>query len=186
MTAVDVTNYQFCPAGYVGVTRRRCLSVEQSMDNSEAAATAVREFWRWGDPDFSNCSDREVTELYRQLKLITLGYAVTDIPSVMNKFADFIERKLQDLTDHKNQKSAMDEQTTSSPFLPGEGNALLEIAMNLEAFLWRKTDVLPQSFWDSTAVRYLYALDALLSMPKEFFRLDVSRTPSFVFVWNFY
>ncbi|EFX79778.1 hypothetical protein DAPPUDRAFT_104018 [Daphnia pulex] len=172
MTALDVTNYQFCPAGYVGVTRRRCLSVKQPIDNSEIAATAVREFWKWGEPDFSDCSDREVTELYRQLKLITLGYAVTDIASIINKFADFIQRKLKDFADHESLKSAGSEQTTRFLYLPGEGNALLEIAMNLEAFLWRRTEVLPQSFWDSTAIQYLYALDALLSMPKDFFRLD--------------
>ncbi len=155
MTAVDVTNYQFCPAGYVGVTRRRCLSVKQPIDKSEIAATAVREFWKWGEPDFSDCSDREVTELYRQLKLITLGYAVTDIGSIINKFADFIQRKLKDFTrDHENLKSAGSEQTTQFLYLPGEGNSLLEIATNLEAFLWRRTEVLPQSFWNSTAIQY--------------------------------
>jgi hypothetical protein len=107
--------------------------------------------------------------------LITLGYAVTDIASIINKFADFIQRKLKDFADLK---SAGSEQTTQFPYLPGEGNALLEIAMSLEAFLWKRTEVLPQSFWNSTAIQYLYALDALLSMPKDFFRLDVSRKPS--------
>jgi hypothetical protein len=184
MTAVDVTNYQFCPAGYVGVARRRCLSVKQTMDNSEAEVTAIQEFWRWGEPDFSNCSDREITELYRQLKLITLGYVVTDIPSIINKFADFVQRKLKDFTDHKrlaNQKSTTNEEIIPLPYLHGEGNALLEIAMSLEAFLWKRTEVLPQSFWNSTAVRYLYALDALLSLPQDFFRLDVSRASSNVY-----
>ena len=179
MTAVDVTNYQFCPAGYVGVATRHCLSVKQTEDSSEAAVPEVREFWKWGEPDFSNCSDREINELYRQLKLITLGYVVTDIPSIVKKFSDFIQRKLEYFTDHQqrltNQKSTTDEQPVS--FLPGEGNALLEMAIGLENFLWKRSEVLPQSFWDSTAVRYFYALDALLSMPKELFSLDVSRPP---------
>ena len=183
MTAVDVTNYQFCPTGYVGVARRRCLSVKQSLDNSETALTTVREFCRWGEPDFSNCSDREITELYRQLKLITMGYVVTDIPSIINKFADFIERKLKDFDQKRlvTQNSVTSNETTRSSYLPGEGNAFLEIAMNLEAFLWKRTEVLPESFWDSTAIRYLYALDALLSMPQDFFRSDVSTKPSNVY-----
>ena len=186
MTAVDVTNYQFCPTGYVGVARRRCLSVKQSLDNSEAALTTVREICKWGEPDFSSCSDREITELYRQLKLITMGYVVTDIPSIINKFADFIERKIKDFTDQKrlvNQSVTSNPiETTRSSYLPGEGNALLEIAMNLEAFLWKRTEVLQQSFWDSTAIRYLYALDALLSLPQDFFRSDVSTPPSNVYM----
>ncbi|KAI9565392.1 hypothetical protein GHT06_009184 [Daphnia sinensis] len=158
-TAVDITNYQFCPTGYVGVAKRHCFAVKELPDDGGEALPAIRPFWSWGEPDFSNCSDRELTEIYRQLKLITLGYVVTDVPSIINKFADFIEGKLK---------------ATPSPYLPGEGNALLEIAMSLEAFLWRRTEVLPQSFWNSTAVRYLYALDTLLSMPQDIFRLDSS------------
>ena len=112
-----------------------------------------------------------------------MGYVVTDIPSIINKFADFIERKLKDFDQKRlvTQNSVTSNETTRSSYLPGEGNAFLEIAMNLEAFLWKRTEVLPQSFWDSTAIRYLYALDALLSMPQDFFRSDVSTKPSNVY-----
>lgn len=174
-TAVDITNFQFCPAGYIGVAQRHCLSVK---DNGGNAVPAKLAFWSWGEPDFSNCSDRELTEIYRQLKLITLGYVVTDVASIFNKFADFIQWKLKGIAEFNriaNREKTIDEETPS-PYLPGEGNALLELAMSLEAFLWKRTEVLPRSFWNSTAVRYLYALDALLSMPRDIFRLDVSRS----------
>ncbi|XP_057370415.1 uncharacterized protein LOC130691484 [Daphnia carinata] len=184
-TAVDITNYQFCPAGYVGVAKRHCFAVKELPGDDGEALPAMRLFWSWGEPDFSNCSDRNLTEIYRQLKLITLGYIVTDVPSIINKFADFIESKLKSIAKsnrNANAKKSQNEDTAPS-YLPGEGNALLEIAMSLEAFLWRRTAVLPQAFWNSTAVRYLYALDALLSMPQDIFGLD-SSLPILRFIQN--
>ncbi|XP_057370422.1 uncharacterized protein LOC130691485 isoform X2 [Daphnia carinata] len=171
-TAVDITNYQFCPAGYVGVAKRHCFAVKELPDDNGETHPAIRLFW--GEPDFSNCSDRELTELYQQLKLITLGYVVTDLPSIVNKFADFIEWKLEGIAESNrftNSRKATDEEATPFPYLPGEGNMLLEMAVSIEALLWRRTEVLPHSFWNSTAVRYLYALDALLSMPHDIFHL---------------
>uniref|UniRef100_A0A0N8E067 Brain-specific angiogenesis inhibitor n=1 Tax=Daphnia magna TaxID=35525 RepID=A0A0N8E067_9CRUS len=182
-TAVDITNYQFCPAGYVGVAKRHCFAVKELPGDGGEALPAIRKFWSWGEPDFSNCSDRELTEIYRQLKLITLGYVVTDVTSIINKFADFIQLKLKGINRLANPKKTLNEEATPSPYLPGEGNALLEIAMSLETFLWRRTEVLSHSFWNSTAVRYLYALDALLSMPQDIFRLD-SSLPILRFIQN--
>ncbi|KAK4018037.1 hypothetical protein OUZ56_000106 [Daphnia magna] len=185
-TAVDITNYQFCPAGYVGVAKRHCFAVKELPGDGGEALPAIRKFWSWGEPDFSNCSDRELTEIYRQLKLITLGYVVTDVTSIINKFADFIQLKLKGIAEFNrlaNPKKTLNEEDTPSPYLPGEGNALLEIAMSLETFLWRRTEVLSHSFWNSTAVRYLYALDALLSMPQDIFRLD-SSLPILRFIQN--
>ncbi|KZS07008.1 Uncharacterized protein APZ42_029535 [Daphnia magna] len=185
-TAVDITNYQFCPAGYVGVAKRHCFAVKELPGDGGEALPAIRKFWSWGEPDFSNCSDRELTEIYRQLKLITLGYVVTDVTSIINKFADFIQLKLKGIAEFNrlaNPKKALNEEATPSSYLPGEGNALLEIAMSLETFLWRRTEVLSHSFWNSTAVRYLYALDALLSMPQDIFRLD-SSLPILRFIQN--
>ncbi|KAI9565389.1 hypothetical protein GHT06_009181 [Daphnia sinensis] len=183
-TAVDITNYQFCPAGYVGVAKRRCLAVKELPDDGGEALPAIRPFW--GEPDFSNCSDRELTEIYQQLKLITLGYVVTDLPSIVNKFADFIAGKLKVIAEFNglaNWKKTKNEEVVLSPYLPGEGNMLLEMAISVETFLWRRTEVLPHSFWNSTAVRYLYALDALLSMPRDIFRLN-SELPILGFIQN--
>lgn len=178
-TAVGSTSCQYCPAGYVGVAKRHCLSVKELPDENKDAVPAIQAFWSWGEPDFSNCSDQELTEIYQQLKLITLGYVVTDVASVFNKFTHFIHGKLDGISKFNplaNPKKTIDKEATPSPYLPGEGNALLEIAMSLETFLWRRTEVLPHSFWNLTAVRYLYALDALLSMPRDFFNPDVSRS----------
>uniref|UniRef100_A0A0P5AMI9 Brain-specific angiogenesis inhibitor n=1 Tax=Daphnia magna TaxID=35525 RepID=A0A0P5AMI9_9CRUS len=185
-TAVDITNYQFCPAGYVGVAKRHCFAVKELPDDGGETLPAIKPFWSWGEPDFSNCSDRELTEVYHQLKLITLGYVVTDLTSIVNKFADFIEWKLKGIAEFNrftNWKNRTDEEATPAPYLPGEGNMLLEMAISLEVFLWRRTEVLPHSFWNSTAVRYLYALDALLSMPRDIFRLN-GELPILRFIQN--
>uniref|UniRef100_A0A0P6EIG7 Brain-specific angiogenesis inhibitor n=1 Tax=Daphnia magna TaxID=35525 RepID=A0A0P6EIG7_9CRUS len=185
-TAFDITNYQFCPAGYVGVAKRHCFAVKELPDDGGETLPAIQPFWSWGEPDFSNCSDRELTEVYHQLKLITLGYVVTDLTSIVNKFADFIEWKLKGIAEFNrftNWKNRTDEEATPAPYLPGEGNMLLEMAISLEVFLWRRTEVLPHSFWNSTAVRYLYALDALLSMPRDIFRLN-GELPILRFIQN--
>ena len=155
------------------MARRRCKSVEQLPEGE--AKVANRALWAWEEPDFAHCSDRIVNELYRQMKLIALGYVVTDVQSVFNKFVDSIQRKVK-ATENPNRlitNRTLPDQTPF-PYLPGEGNALLEMAKNLEIFLWKKTNLMPPSFWEPTAVNYLYALDSLLSMPEDFFRPDVS------------
>lgn len=177
MTAVDATNYQFCPAGYVGVARRRCKSSVEELPDVDVIAAASRVVWSWDEPDFAHCSDRYINDLYKKMKLVALGYVVVDVPSVYNQFGDFIHAKLKliDETNRLNPKRATRAEQIPFPYLPGEGNALLEMAKILEAFVWsNKTHVLPPSFWNSTAVDYLYALDALLSMPTDYFRPDVS------------
>lgn len=172
MTATDATNYQFCPAGYVGVARRRCKSVEEFPEGDVAAAN--RALWSWEEPDFAHCSDRIISELYRQMKLIALGYIVTDVQSVFNKFVDSIQRKVKATDQNRSNPKRTPPDQAPFPYLPGEGNALLEMAKNLETFVWKKTNMIPPSFWEPTAVNYLYALDALLSMPQDFCRPEVS------------
>lgn len=171
MTAVDVTNYQLCPAGYIGVAKRHCRSVEQLPDE---VSLSTRVLWMWNEPDFSHCGDRYVSELYKQLKLIMLGYVVTDVESVVEKFYEFVQRKLNDIQFNHSKPAPVEQ--TPVPYLPGEGNALLEMAKSLEAFMSKRTHMLPSTFWNSTAINYLYALDALLSMPRDFFRPDVNLT----------
>lgn len=159
MTAADVTNYQFCPAGYIGVAKRHCRSIQELPDTD---STSDDRQTTWEETDFAHCTARNVSELYRQFKLITLGYLVADFQSIVDKFTYLIHKKLEDIHGQ-------------SVYLPGEGNALLEMAKSLETFMLKKTDMLEKSFWHWTAVDYLYALDDLLSMPADFFRPDVSR-----------
>ena len=175
LTATDATANQFCPKGYVGVAKRRCIWVEQPIERSStvtAATTANTAFtWHWETPDLSHCSERGVHDLNRQLKLVVLGYAVDDVGSITAKFNRAIIRKLNAI-----EASGWANWTSKLPspaYLPGEGNALLELARNIEVFLWKKTELLPQRFWNSTAIDYLYSLDTLLSMPPGFYSPNV-------------
>ena len=180
LTAVDATANQFCPKDYVGTARRRCSGVEQPIEQRNSADVAVTTVtnastWRWEIPDLSHCSDRGVHDLNRQLKLVALGYAVNDVNSITSKFNRLIQRKLNniDASGWANWTFKSPNHPFSPSYLLGEGNALLELSRNIEIFLWRKTDLLPLRFWNSTAIDYLYALDALLSMPSGFYNPDV-------------
>lgn len=175
LTATDATANQFCPKGYVGVAKRRCSWVEQSIERSStvnAATTANIAFtWNWETPDLSQCSERGVHDLNRQLKLVALGYSVDDVGSITAKFNRAIIRKLNaiEATGWANWTSKL----PSPAYLPGEGNTVLELARNIEVFFWKKTDLLPKRFWNSTAIDFLYSLDALLSMPTDFYSPNV-------------
>lgn len=171
MTATDVTNYQFCPAGYIGVARRHCRSVQKLLDSDNKDDDRTLSVWE--ETDYSHCTDRSVNELYRQLKLVTLGYLVTNVQLIVDKFTHLVHKKLESIERH---------QTIETPYLPGEGNALLEMAKSLETFMLKKTRTLEKLFWHTTAVDYLHALDDLLSMPGDFFRPDVSRYPLLAFI----
>lgn len=174
VTAVDATSHQFCPAGYVGVARRRCRSVKRSLVAADASA-ADEVAWSWEEPDFARCSNRQVSELYKHMKLVALGYLVADVPSIVKKFTEFVQAKLVAIDQNYGNSKRLDPESIPHPYLPGEGNSLMEMGRNIEYFSSRKPSVLPPQFWNSIAVRYLYTLDALLSVPADFFHPDVSR-----------
>ena len=175
MTAVEVTNYQFCPNGYVGPVRRRCRSAGQVSNDPGSARQTDCVAGIWEEPDFSHCSDRYISELYKQMKMITLGYMVTDVESIVDKFSEFVKQKFTEIQFSKGSNTKLTKiEDIPLPYLAGEGNALLEMAKTFEIFMFKKAHLLPPTYWESTAIHYLYALDTLLSMPKDFFLPDVS------------
>lgn len=168
MTAVDTTDFEFCPPGYFGVAKRMCSrSTEVETDQSNTST------WRWETPDFSHCMERVVVDLQRQLKLITLGYAVADVPSIVDQFSRHILKRVNKIELVDRDGSSEDRENSSS-VLPGEGKPLLELAKNVETFLFKRINLIPSSFWNTTAVDYLQALDVLLFVAQQnFFHPDV-------------
>ena len=84
-----------------------------------------------------------------------LGYQVTTVATIITDIREHIDSQL------------------NSPFLPGEGNAVLELLQHINQYLMKKSDLLPFIFWDTSAIEYLYAVDAVQSMPPLYIFLDV-------------
>lgn len=153
MTAHGMTNFQFCPSGYVGAARRLCSSSSNGGPAANSSTTA------WDPPDFSHCAEKAVAELQRKVKLITLGYAVTDVPSIVSQLAQHVRKRFAD--------------AVPLSFLPGEGNFVLELARSLEIFLQKRADLLPVSFWTEEGLDHFRTLDILLDAPPpHYFRPD--------------
>ena len=179
LTAVDSTNFQFCPTGYVGAAKRFCRSQQHDQvvsgegEGSELMNNNSESLWRWDPPDFSNCAEKVVAELHRKMKLIMLGYAVGDVPSIVALFS----RQIQNRLDGIQQSGKIMNDSNEWPFLPGEGNAFVQLAKALETFLFKRADALSETFWNTTAIEYFHALDSLLSItPHNFFSPDVIST----------
>lgn len=178
LTAVDSTNFQFCPTGYVGAAKRFCRSQQHQVVSGEGEGSELmnnnrESLWRWDPPDFSNCAEKVVAELHRKMKLIMLGYAVGDVPSIVALFS----RQIQNRLDGIQQSGKIMNDSNEWPFLPGEGNAFVQLAKALETFLFKRADALSETFWNTTAVEYFHALDSLLSItPHNFFSPDVIST----------
>lgn len=172
VTAIGSTSHQYCPKGYVGAARRRCLAGQPFRQASESIFIQHQTFnahqqysGYWDEPDFTDCVEIQVSELHKQMRLVALGYGVTDIPSIVTEFYELVRNKFHLFQDEINENGR---------FLVGEGNAFLEAAKNVEVFLWKKSDLLSPAFWPLQAVEHLYALDTLLSMPFRFFQPEVS------------
>lgn len=169
MTAVSSAAYRFCPNGYVGVAKRRCSSPAASFADPGTIGANNKPNWQWDRPIFSHCSERFVADLHRKLKLVSLGYRVMEIDVIVTNFTNYIWDKL-----NRTLSSSNDEET--AVFLPGEGNTILDLARSLESFLWKGSHLMGPLFWNTAAVDYFYALDALLSMPISFFYPEVRLT----------
>lgn len=167
MTAAGSVAYRFCPNGYVGVAKRRCTSTAATLSHPGINGEPGEPTWQWDRPIFSHCSERLVADLHRKLRLVSLGYKVAEISDIVANFTGYVWQKL-------NKTVSPSISDDSAVFLPGEGNTMLDLARSLESLLWKGSHLMEPLFWNTTAVNYFYALDALLSMPTSFFYPDVS------------
>ena len=94
--------------------------------------------------------------------MVGLGYAVSDMPTILTKLSVYVEKKVNELA-----------APIGGPFLPGEGNAVIDVIQSVDTFLWKKWHLFDAVFWNSSAVSYLRALDSLLSMPSTYFYPNV-------------
>ena len=173
VTAVGTTNFQFCPSGFFGAAKRLCRrSSSEEVDQQQSTNVST---WKWETPDLSHCAERTVVELHRELKLIMLGYAVSDVPTIVSKLVFYVRNKMTPIQPQRQSPSLTEH--TPEPFLPGEGNSLLELARTLETFLYKRPNLLPTQFWSTVAVDYFYTLDALLAAPPGFYHPDVRPLP---------
>lgn len=165
MAAAGSVVYQICPKGYVGAAKRRCSSQVATFADPGMIDGNNKPNGQWKRPVFLHCKEPFVDDLHRKLKLVSLGYRVAEIDVIVTNFTNYIWGKL-----NRTMNSSVEE---AAAFLPGEGNTILDLARSLESFLWKGSHLMGPIFWNTTAVDYFYALDALLSMPLSFFYPEV-------------
>ena len=93
-----------------------------------------------------------------QMKLVAMGYAVIDVPTIITKFSVYVDKKAAG---------------SRRRVLAGEGNGVVELAESISNYLRAKHLRFDAAFWNSSAVEYLRAVDLLLSMPPDYFSPQV-------------
>lgn len=106
-----------------------------------------------------------------QLKLLALGYVVTNVTWIIES----VHKYIKDVPSvKKSQAVAKLGKAATYSCLPGEGNSVVDLLANIQVYLWRKSDVFPAHFWASSAITYLRVIDSLLSTRAHYFSPDVN------------
>jgi hypothetical protein len=108
------------------------------------------------------------------MKMLSLGYSTANmsVVSVIDKLWRHVSATLSLLnastapTSSLNRTYSSVKEESRKMLLPGEGNAVVDLLLKIERYMWKKDYLLADHFWNTTAVTYLELLDSLLSMPQ--------------------
>ena len=110
------------------------------------------------------------------MKMLSLGYSTANmsVVSVIDKLWRHVSTTLSQLNAStaptsrslNRKSSSVKAESSKMLLLPGEGNAVLDLLLKIERYMWKKDYLLADHFWNTTAVTYLELLDSLLSVPQ--------------------
>lgn len=111
------------------------------------------------------------------MKTLVLGYPVTTVATIINSLWQHIHVRQPDdgyeIDDESQSRTKRMNNGSNPSYLPGEGNAVVELLQQINQYLAKKSELLPFEFWNTSAIDYLYAVDSLLSMSPEYILPDV-------------